>query len=56
MGMLTNAGAARAAGEIIGLINTKIDENSDKPEITAVLQELKTKVREIKDTADEGWY
>ena len=56
MGMLSNAGASRAAGEILGFINTKINENIDKPEISAVLQELKTRVREIKDTADQGWY
>ncbi len=56
MGLFGQGYAARAASEIIGVIDAKIAEHSDNPEITAVLGELREKATEIEKAADSGWY
>ena len=56
MSIAGNAGASCAAGEILELIRTKKEENIDKPEVIKVLEEVETKAKEIKDSADSGWY
>jgi hypothetical protein len=56
MSMAGNIGASCAAEEILKLIQTKKEENIDKPEVVKVLEEVEAKAKEIKDSADSGWY
>ncbi len=56
MSILGDAGASAAAGEILVLVEQKISENRDKPEIVAVLREIEKKAKGIIESADAGWY
>jgi len=51
-----DAGAMAAAGEIAAFVREKIFENRDKPEVVAVLEEIKKKAEEIAAAAEAGWY
>ena len=50
------AGAEAAAREILSLVQRKLDENQDKPDVIIVLKEIETKAKDIKGSAEAGWY
>jgi|GEM_PF-6015229 len=52
----SNAGAAAAAREIENLINKKIKEYKNSPDVVKALEEIKAKTDEIKNSAEAGWY
>lgn len=54
--MKGNDDAAAAAAEILILIEKQLIKNKENPEVVIVLNELKQKVREIKNMANIGFY
>lgn len=56
MSIASNAGAAAAAREIENLINKKIKEYKNSPDVVKALEEIKAKTDEIKNSAEAGWY
>ena len=56
MSIASNAGASSAAGEILALVEQKIAENRGKTDVVTVLREIEKKAKEIKESANAGWY
>ncbi len=56
MSMQGDAGAKAAASELLALVEQKISENKDNPDVLKALRPIKKKAEEIIDAANRGWY
>lgn len=56
MSIFTDAGASHVTGEVAKFVEKKIEENKDKPDALAVLNEIKSQLEGIQKTIDAGYY